>query len=710
MNEVIGIDLGTTSSRVAILRGGKPVVLENAEGDGTTPSHVALTPTGLPLVGKPARRYALKDPANVIFAVKRIIGRRFDDPIVQQLRRFMPYEIAATPKGDACVAVQGISYAPEQITAIMLQKMRDTSESYLGHTVAEAVIAVPAYFSERQRQATKNAAELAGLNVLRLYAEPTVAAVAHGFGSSAEGLIAVYDLGGGTFDISILDIGDGVFEVKSTAGDLFLGGEDFDIRLVDHIAAEYRKESNIDLLADPLARQRLKEAAEAAKIALSSELTTDLDLPFIAAEGTTAKHLHMTLTRSTLEELIRDMIERSIKICEKAVKEAEVDKNRISRVVLVGGSTRIPLVQEQLRNFFGQEPYGGIRREDSVVLGTAIMGGVIRGQVRDNLLLDVVAQSIGIETLGGVFTSLIDRNTTIPTRHSEIFSTASDNQTVVKVKVLEGDGRLAKDNQLLSDFDFDGIPPAPRGSPQIEVTFDVDANGLLRVSAKDLATGREQKITVKQSAGFSADELRKLQEAAQRHFEQRVYAESDSMSQQRPREALSSAIASPTTEQRHSLQPHKGESKQSIFVSYAREDEQWARAVEKSLSMVARKTGARIWIDRMLATGDRWEATIYSQIEQATIAILLLSSDFLNSEFILKNELPRLLAERERRYLRLFPIMVRSCPYDLHDDLAQFQFFNDTSKPLASMEQWEVDEELTRLAHELANKVLQLTE
>ena len=424
VNQAIGIDLGTSSSRVAVVCNGTAVILENAEGDGTTPSHVAITSTGRRLVGKSARRYALKDPTNVVFAVKRIMGRRFEDPVVQQLKKFMPYVITKAANGDAWVQLQGRDYAPEQISAFTLQKMKQTAEAYFGQTITRAVITVPAYFNDSQRQATKNAARIAGLEVMRLYAEPTMAALAYGFSKSADETIAVYDLGGGTFDISILQTGDGVFEVRSTAGDMFLGGEDFDLRLVEHIASEYQKSSGVRLMEDPVALQRLKEAAEGAKIALSSETSTDLDLPFIAIDAKGAKHLKMTITRSVFEELIRDLVERSIEVCKSALEDAEIQSKNIDQIVLVGGSTRIPLVQDSLRRFFGKTPYGGTRREDTVAQGAAIEAGVMLGEVKDTLLLDVIALSIGIETLGGVFTKLINRNTTIPTKKSQVFSTA----------------------------------------------------------------------------------------------------------------------------------------------------------------------------------------------------------------------------------------------------------------------------------------------
>ena len=697
-SQIIGIDLGTTSSRVAVIRDGAPVIIENAEGEGTTPSHVAITATGQRLVGKAARRYALKDPANVVFAVKRIIGRSFEDPVVQEIRKFMPYAITRATNGDAWVRVQGRDYAPEQISAFTLQKMKQTAEAYLGQPVTNAIITVPAYFNDSQRQATKNAARIAGLEVLRLYAEPTVAALAYGFGKEVEETIAVYDLGGGTFDISILDTRDGVFEVRSTCGDMFLGGEDFDLRLVNHIASEYQKSTGISLLEDAIARQRLKEAAEIAKITLSSESSAEIDLPFIATGDAGAKHLNMVITRSLFEDLIRSLTKRSVEVCQNALNDAGLRVEDIDQVVLVGGSTRIPLVKNSLQRFFGKTPHGGIRREDSVALGAAVYAGVLTGEVKGPLLLDALPISIGIETFGGVFTKIIERNTTIPTRKSEIFSTATDNQTSIQVHVLQGEHAMAVDNRTLGKFHLFGIPPAPHGKPQIEVTFGIDANATLDVSARDLDTGKEQNFYFEASGGLSDEGINKLYEAAQEPAEPKAKGTEGNII------TTGMISASLPSFQGTQLTDSDLPKPLNIFISYAHEDAEWARIIQKSLSIVARKNSSKIWIDRMLRTGDYWEEQIYSEIEQATVAILLISPDFLNSEFILKNELPRIFAEKERRYLWVFPVMARSCPYELHEELSKFQFFNNPERPLKELPEWEIDKELTRLARELASQ------
>ncbi len=509
MSKIIGIDLGTTNSCVAVMEGSNPKVIENTEGARTTPSIVAFADKE-ELVGAPAKRQAVTNPENTVFAVKRLIGRRFDDPLTAKDQKIVPYKIVKATNGDAWVEARGKKYSPSQISASTLRKMKETAEAYLGKNVEKAVITVPAYFNDAQRQATKDAGKIAGLQVERIINEPTAAALAYGLEKNDGKTIAVYDLGGGTFDVSILEIGDGVFEVKSTNGDTFLGGEDFDMRILNYLIDEFKKDQGVDLKEDPLALQRLKESAEKAKIELSASQETEINLPYITADASGPKHLNIKLTRAKLEQLVDDLIDRTIKPCEQALKDAGVKPSEIAEVILVGGMTRMPKVQQRVKEFFGKDPHKGVNPDEVVALGAAIQGGVLQGDVKDLLLLDVTPLSLGLETMGGVMTKIIEKNTTIPSSKSQVFSTAEDNQTAVTIRVFQGEREMANDNKSLGQFNLEGIAPAPRGMPQIEVTFDIDANGIVNVSAKDKATGKEQKITIQASGGLSDSEIEKM--------------------------------------------------------------------------------------------------------------------------------------------------------------------------------------------------------
>jgi molecular chaperone DnaK len=679
-----------------------PVIIENSEGEGTTPCYVAITSDGRRLVGEAARRYALRDPANVAYAVKRFIGRQFKEREVQTIRQYMPYEIEPNAEGDAWVRLQGQLYSPVQISAFILQKMKQTAEAYLGEPVTEALVTVPAYFNDSQRQATKDAGNIAGFTDVRIFAEPTMAALAYGDGNSATiETIAVYDLGGGTFDISILEVGDGVFDVRSTSGDVMLGGEDLDYELVKVIANEFQSQHRIDLTKDSIARLRLKQAAENLKIDLSSEPSAAVDLPFLAAKDGTPLHLHRVVQRPEYERLIDAIAERTIGICKQACKDAGLAPGNISKTILVGGSTRIPLVRRKIEEFFGKAPYGALRREDAVALGAAIRAGIGLGDIKNVVLLDVTPLSLGIETLGGVFTRLIDRNTTIPTKKGQVFSTAEDNQQAVTIRVFQGEREMAADNRPLGQFDLVGIPPAPRGVPQIEVTFDIDANGIVSVGAKDKTTNKEQSMRIQPSGGLSTQDISKM----------RIDAGAALIDRAR-QSAVVKISGTPTARNRldhdetttPALVRPLGDNGDipRIFVSYAHEDAQWAAEVVKALSLLKRTGRAEIWIDRMIGTGDAWKEEIFGAIARSNVALLLLSNDFFASDFILENELPMVFAERERRRLALIPVLVRPCPFELHDEVSKFQLFNSPERPFASLEKWEVESELLKLAKEIA--------
>ena len=519
MSKVIGIDLGTTNSCVSFMDGKDPKVIENAEGSRTTPSMVAFADEGERLVGQAAKRQAVTNPENTLFAIKRLIGRRHDDDNAKKFAELMPYQVVPGENGDAWVEANSEKYSPSQVSSFTLRKLKEDAESFLGGTVDQAVITVPAYFNDAQRQATKDAGKIAGLEVLRIINEPTAAALAYGFDKKNNGTIAVYDLGGGTFDVSILEIGDGVFEVKSTNGDTFLGGEDFDHRIIDYLADEFKKDNAIDLRSDKLALQRLKEAAEKAKMELSSSMQTEVNLPFVTADQSGPKHLNIKLTRAKLEALVEDLVTRTVEPCKAALKDAGLSAGEVDEVIMVGGMTRMPKIIETVQNFFGKEPHRGVNPDEVVAMGAGIQAGVLQGDVKDVLLLDVTPLSLGIETLGGVFTRLIDRNTTIPTKKSQVFSTADDNQAAVTIKVYQGEREMAADNKVLGEFNLEGIPPAPRGVPQIEVTFDIDANGIVNVSAKDKATGKEQQIKIQASGGLSDSDIEKMINEAEQNAE-----------------------------------------------------------------------------------------------------------------------------------------------------------------------------------------------
>lgn len=734
----IGIDLGTTSSRVATIQYGAPVIIENSEGEGTTPSHVAVTRDGRRLVGEAARRYALQAPESVAFSVKRLIGRRFNDPEIRQIARFVPYRIVEAENGDAWIELNRQRFSPSQLSAFTLLKMKQTAERYLGSSDVHAVITVPAYFLDSQRQATRDAAHIAGIPILRIISEPVAAALFYGF-REKEGLrtIVVYDLGGGTFDASVLQIGDGVFEVKSTDGDTFLGGEDFDYAIAEHIARRFNSQHGPDLLKEPVALQRLKQAAEMAKIDLSSASTARIDLPFIHFDGTTSYHLEETITRYEVEGLLEPLVKRTIAICESALREANISSSEIDAIVLVGGSTRIPLVQKSLQSYFGKAPIGGLRREDVVALGAAIQASILSGEIRDQLLLDVTPSSLGIQSQGGAFATVVDRNTLVPTRRAVLITTSENDQRTMTIRICQGESAIAEHNKLLGQFDIVDIPPERSGDPRIELVFDIDVDGLLEIHVQalteaDKLRGRDWEATIllgpsksqseqKISVTYFKDELpdpfrvRTLgdltaqQIASMSHDAQLKGVSSTMMTQPAgldatpPKQVRESAFEPPpaSVSSNASHDTRDNPTRPRVFVSYAHEDTAFARSIEKALALLVRGGKMDLWVDRHIRPGEEWEKKIFSALERSNIAVLLLSNDFLSSDFIAAKELPAIFAEKERRRLTLLPIVVRPCPYELHDDLTKFQMFNNPDAPLASLKEWEMEAELVRLAREI---------
>jgi len=708
MSYAVGIDLGTTSSRISVLQDGIPVIIENIEGEGTTPSHVAISRTGQLLVGNSAKIYAMKDPENVIYSIKRLIGRRFNDSVIQRLISFAPYKILEERNGGVTVILQGKQFTPEELTAFTMGKLKKSAETYLREEITHAVIAVPAYFNTSQRKSTIDAAKIAGLNVLRLYTEPTLAAVSYGFKNRhGDRKIAVYDLGGGTFDISVVEAcevdGELQFEVLSTNGDTFLGGEDFDLKIVNYIASDFKKNHSIDLMSNSVAIQRLKEAAENAKISLSTNIITEIDLPFIDTDSSGPKHLNYNLTRKLLEELISEDVKHSIDICKKALSDAGCTPHDIQNVILVGGSTRIPLVHDSLVGLFCKEPLGVLRREDLVALGAAIQAGVITGNVNDVLLLDALPFSISIETSCGKARKIFERNTIVPIKDSEVFIfTGDDNQSTVSVHIFEGKEELGSNITSLGHFDLT-VPNVPGRLVMFEVDFSIEGNGVLHVKIGEEDVF-EHPLRTQRRGGLCDNEVEEFSRRFDSYRDDRVLNNNSELQTN-----VISHIQEENITKNKYVESYNSSAFRKIFISYAHEDFSWAQSISKTLSIMSYKKNIEIYIDRTINAGEKWEEAIYENIENSNVAILLVSRDFLTSNFILKNELPRIFTEKERRYLRVYPIMVRHCPYALHEELSKFQFFNDPKIPYSSLKEWEIEKELTELAYDIANNRIQAT-
>ncbi len=705
---VVGIDLGTTSVRVAVWTENGPVIIRNTEGSGTTPSYVSRETSGW-TVGEHALRAALQTPDSVAFSAKRLIGRKVDDRAVKALKRLLPYEIVAGENNEAMIRLDGSPYTPTQISALLLKKMKETAEAYIGETVTQSVITVPAYFDETQRRATRDAARIAGFDVVRLETEPTMAALNYSLGRKVNEKIVVFDLGGGTLDVSIVQIEKAVFEVKATHGDMMLGGEDFDFAIIEYLAAEFQASEGVNVLADPAARNRLKHAAEQAKIDLTQTAEARINLPFLATARGKPIHMDVTLSRSRLNGIIEPLVKRATKLVDVALKDAGLSRASIDTVVLVGGSTRMPAVRNRLSEMFGEHKlFGALRREDAVALGAAIKAGALQGVITDFVLMDVNPLSVGLETLGGVFTRVIDRNTTVPTRQTHVFSTAEDNQNAVTINIHQGENEMAADNKLLGQFHLYNIPPAPKGMPQIEVTFDLDADGLLTISAMEKQTGEKQDVTISQTGSISDEDSERIRAELEK-FDLDTETPSQAIdlaaTPKAPARELPIEVAPSAVSIEVATEEDTPATKPRVFFSYAREDEAWVSRVKTAFAILERRGLVEVYWDRSIQTGEKWEEKLFDYIARANVSVLFLSNDFLASNYIFTTELPALFAEHERRQLTLFPLVVRPCPFSLHPEIEQFQAFNDPRSPLSALAENDLEEELVRLVLEIAKAV-----